>query len=67
MYFVNVGKGLGVVKFYEKDNEGLEGKLKDYEVKKVNFNIVFGEYVLLLVIVGLEKFNGLIGGIIYFV
>ncbi|PLC42260.1 phage tail tape measure protein [Ralstonia pickettii] len=63
LYLANAGKGPGAVKLYEKDNEGLEGKLKDYEAKKANLNIALGEHVLPLAIAGLEKFNGLIGGI----
>ncbi|WP_343548609.1 phage tail tape measure protein [Ralstonia sp.] len=60
LYLANAGKGLGAAKLYEKDNEGLEGKLKDYEAKKTNLNIALGEHVLPLAISGLEKFNGLI-------
>jgi hypothetical protein len=60
LYLANAGKGLGAAKLYEKNNEGLEGKLKDYEAKKTNLNIALGEHVLPLAISGLEKFNGLI-------
>ena len=60
LYLANAGKGPGAAKLYEKNNEGLEGKLKDYEAKKTNLNIALGEHVLPLAISGLEKFNGLI-------
>ncbi|HWV04931.1 hypothetical protein [Ralstonia sp.] len=63
LYLENARKGPGAVKLYEKENEGFEGKLKDYEAKKTNLNIALGEHVLPLAIAGLEKFNGLIGNI----
>ncbi|CAJ0815750.1 hypothetical protein LMG19087_02533 [Ralstonia wenshanensis] len=62
LYLANRGKGPGAAKLYEKENEGLEGKLKDYEAKKTNLNIALGEHVLPLAISGLEKFNSLIDG-----
>ena len=60
LYLQNVRNGPGTAKLYEKENEGIEGKLKDYEAKKTNLNIALGEHILPLAISGLEKFNGLI-------
>ncbi|WP_199028697.1 phage tail tape measure protein [Ralstonia sp. ASV6] len=61
-YLQNARNGSGTAKLYEKENEGLEGKLKDYEAKKTNLNIALGEHILPLAIAGLEKLNGLIDG-----
>jgi len=62
-YLAKTSTGPGGAKLYEKENEGFEGKLKDYEAKKVNLNIALGEHILPLAISALEKFNGLIGNI----
>ncbi|WP_426399045.1 phage tail tape measure protein [Ralstonia sp. R-29] len=63
LYLQNAKNGPGTVKLYEKENEGLEGKLKDYEAKKTNLNIALGEHILPLAISGLEKFNSMLDGI----
>ena len=62
-YLQNVRNGPGIAKLYEKENGGLEGKLKDYEAKKTNLNIALGEHILPLAISGLEKFNSMLDGI----
>ncbi len=63
LYLQNVRNGPGTAKLYEKENEGLEGKLKDFEAKKTNLNIALGEHILPLAISGLEKFNSMLDGI----